>query len=60
MSNYGAEAFPKINTGADLLAPPRVSANVASGNNYQDMTSSNVSPLVDLKETFLEIAYDIK
>ena len=60
MSNYGAEAFPKINTGADLLAPPRVSANVASGNNYQDMTSSNVSPLVDLKETFLEMAYDIK
>lgn len=57
---FGAEAFPKINTGADLLAPPRVSANVASGNNYQDMTSSNVSPLVDLKETFLEMAYDIK
>ena len=56
---YGAEPFSSdFSTGVDLLAPP--SANVLSGNNYQDMTSSNVSPLVDLKETFIEMAYDIK
>ena len=65
-SRLGAVDIPKIG-GIDVAkfaGIPGVadtpSANELSGNQYEDVTSENVNPMVSLQEVFLEMAYDIK
>ena len=36
------------------------SANELSGNQYEDVTSENVSPMANIQELFMEMAYDLK
>ena len=56
---FGAEEFPKINTGTDLVESKK-SANELSGNNYGGVTSKNVNPIFDLKETFIEMSISLR
>ena len=66
MSSYGAVSLPSIG-GIDVAkfaGVPGVadtpSANELSGNQYEDVTSENVSPMANIQELFMEMAYDLK
>ena len=65
-SRLGAVDIPKIG-GIDIAkfagipgVVDKPSANELSGNQYEDVTSENVNPIVQIQEVFLEMAYDIK
>jgi hypothetical protein len=62
----GAVALPSIG-GIDVAkfagvpgVAPKASANELSGNQYEDVTSENVSPMANIQELFMEMAYDLK